>query len=927
MPRENKFIKARHHLSSTQIDERIRALSEGPTNNTSGYYVIEPDIVTVIPAVRSDLDLDADDPALVGKDTSGLFDSQGNPLTEMPPGDTSFILGPMVSVYFPDGDYSAIGYIQKDTRKVINLARIPGTISGWGVGGNVEGFTSYSQLTLEQALWYRDKLINGDTSDYRVFYIGVFEQLNSENPNVFDPSLGIDIDQFGRWIGKILNLGQILEPQRTEVTPGKKGPDPDMPPGIANPLFSLLSNINPGSLAQLGARMFRSITDPFVYAGDYIFKGLGSGIDYLPNFTGASNIGLPKLVDMPGAIARWATGGQANPVSNAIDNTIQAVLGKNYATQYFTPDLSTAVKYAGDGGTVVAIPRTPGMRGWKNWLGSNVSRGFDPSKGVEQLVSTADAVAADVAGKTQKFALSNPDDVAKMTQLATQGAKTNTIIGKLGRAVPFVGAVAAVADFGMRSSKGDYAGALLGGISAIPGPVGWVGLGAQIISDATGVTDPNSPSNQMLKGIVGVTKSIGPGPGYPRVKAEVDRIQTNIGAGGNPNFRIRDVGGSGSFNNYQMVPGVLEGYNLLTEDQFMTDLGDLRAALFELGVPSDRNQYAKEQSALLLSMGINPGMVMLIAKAIQQEPYTPEEEKYLKKNFPILISMFANIRGGLEDNSFKSVKESKEVLTESRKKIVREVKKPYELPEVKTEKIKHRPRVVKSAEDKTRVVGADLMKKAEVPTSFKRLEDTMWKKQERNQNERFSQERKNMILDSIGTSDHAWTWMTEKNHTRSSNSMYENFGNGQKNQIISKKKIGNDYVIRMYNEEGKVEIITQSVLNERLQKQNELVTEQETLNAPNDPLVKRVRKALATKIDYPDKPSKMGYPDQAPLPQSETGFHPEFGKKKDYYKRLDRHSADTMDNVRTGDQEIDSQVSAQTTVEKIKQVLKQRKNK
>ena len=34
--------------------------------------------------------------------------------------------------------------------------------------------------------------------------------------------------------------------------------------------------------------------------------------------------------------------------------------GENYASQYFTPDLGTAMKYA-DGGSVVAIPRTQGV--------------------------------------------------------------------------------------------------------------------------------------------------------------------------------------------------------------------------------------------------------------------------------------------------------------------------------------------------------------------------------------------------------------------------------------------------------------------------------------------------------------------------------------------------------------------------------------
>ena len=74
--------------------------------------------------------------------------------------------------------------------------------------------------------------------------------------------------------------------------------------------------------------MLRSLTDAATYAGDYIFKGLAEGVNYLPDFTGASNIGLLKIADMPGAIARAFTGGKANPVSNAIDSAVKGVLGK-----------------------------------------------------------------------------------------------------------------------------------------------------------------------------------------------------------------------------------------------------------------------------------------------------------------------------------------------------------------------------------------------------------------------------------------------------------------------------------------------------------------------------------------------------------------------------------------------------------------------
>ena len=54
-------------------------------------------------------------------------------------------------------------------------------------------------------------------------------------PKVSDPSSGVDKDDYGRWRGDVVNLGKELQPGRTEVTPGKKGPDPNLPAGEANP--------------------------------------------------------------------------------------------------------------------------------------------------------------------------------------------------------------------------------------------------------------------------------------------------------------------------------------------------------------------------------------------------------------------------------------------------------------------------------------------------------------------------------------------------------------------------------------------------------------------------------------------------------------------------------------------------------------------
>ncbi len=54
-------------------------------------------------------------------------------------------------------------------------------------------------------------------------------------PKVTDPSSGVDKDDMGRWQGQVVDQGKELEPEKTEVTPGRKGPDPSLPSGEANP--------------------------------------------------------------------------------------------------------------------------------------------------------------------------------------------------------------------------------------------------------------------------------------------------------------------------------------------------------------------------------------------------------------------------------------------------------------------------------------------------------------------------------------------------------------------------------------------------------------------------------------------------------------------------------------------------------------------
>ena len=155
--RSNKFGSAVRHLKSNQIDEKLELLSEIPTNNIGNLYSIEPEFNVQDPDVPGEVtreaDFTQDDSA---SDTTGLFDDDGTILTIEPPitadsPDRSYILGPMSSMWYAWGNFTQIGYIRESDRRMVNLGRITGQLQNWD---KVNGFTSYGQLTLEQAVWF-----------------------------------------------------------------------------------------------------------------------------------------------------------------------------------------------------------------------------------------------------------------------------------------------------------------------------------------------------------------------------------------------------------------------------------------------------------------------------------------------------------------------------------------------------------------------------------------------------------------------------------------------------------------------------------------------------------------------------------------------------------------------------------------------------
>jgi len=573
-----------------------------------------------------------------GNSTAGLIAENGVVYTALPPNSRSYILGPLVDgfVHNHGSDaYTRIGYIQKDTRQFVLLAYIRGT---WKEGfvqetgaysssynypvwdgttvNAVSGFHTYGSFTLADAQWMRAEILAGrymKNVSYRSsggigqslggvpglpgnFYNGAGVGGGSGDAAVAgsgggggygkggDPTIG---DQqtdppksgdakdagfpwfpFGKlgkkakelWDNITDGLGDIKDNMEEffndafdDAVEGAK----DFRDSLQNALDSArdaISNVEDTTWAKLGGSMVRSIMDPITYAGDIVFKGLPSGTPYDAGFKGAG----PK----------WAGG-------KKITDMLGGFLGKD--VQYFTPDLDTAIKYAGEGGNVVAMPRPKdGVRGFKNWFGSNVSRGFDPTKGVEQIVKTSDSVAA--KNLTKVINLSDEGAEATLKALAKKGATNNKVLSKLGKAVPFLNAGLVAADVTNRISKGDYAGALLGGLQIIPGPVGWIALGSQVAYDVSG-SKKNIPWNKPVSEAV-----------------DDSSISDNMGAA------LIEMG--------------------LPKDKkdFIKEMGFY----------------------LMLQGQVDPNLQSMLLKALQGEELSSEQKKWMDKNFQPMIDAVAN---------------------------------------------------------------------------------------------------------------------------------------------------------------------------------------------------------------------------------------------------------------------------------------------
>ena len=234
------------------------------------------------------------------------------------------------------------------------------------------------------------------------------------------------------------------------------------------------------------------------------------------------------------------------------------------------------------------------------------------------------------------------------------------------------------------------------------------------------------------------------------------------------------------------------------------------------------------------------------------------------------------------------------IISESRKiQILKEIKKPVVLIEAspKMTKLKgYRPNfkgkfTPHNTPDVTACKQSDgLVDKANARGQTWRTENRYWQGYE-------TTERMNIVYDRMGHGQQAWDAIIEDARQK----------NGWKNREIQEQ-------LNQIAHEKAMRKIDPDFESPWTLKEMEDPNQDEIDKYMKDPLVKRVRKRLLTQIDYPDKPSKKGYPDEAPKPQVD-GWHSDYGKKSGYYKKLDPVSALAMPTQ--GDPEIDAEVEKQ----------------
>jgi len=981
--RKNNFTKAMSHLKSNRIDEKINQLEEQPTNNTYGLMTVGDPSHTVQPpdieVTELDFDkgLDDDD----GRDTSGIFNEEGEILTIEPNvGDTSYILGPMASMWYAWGNFSTFGYIREADRKMVNLGTIVGKLSDW----DQNQFNSYGQMTLEQAVWFYNTPKKGNSgndpanANYRAFYPGP----PSNNP-----------DQFGRYRCTITGT-----PKEFEKTPPPYVTNPTQGPESASDQFSGMLNQIMDKQAK-GEKLSKAEEEWLRAQGldDWLNKDTKDVISDLLDMgvaaaaakalaaawgalsgpignalqsewanrtiSDAAYANFLKTGQMPPGLQGWqpfkaftpqmlATGPTAG-ASAAISAAISTLLGGS--TQQSTPQDSEGMK------TGALIP--PTENAFKEF-GNNLSSSIENAlKTAGEYLFQPQSEIDGKRGQGNKLIQGNQNRNQGVTSpgrynLSLAVELVNSIVTGQPRQIPI--APKAAIDMGNSMNPEALSQVLTldtttpmdaentinpkGKSDQVLSGTGWGVQGGSTFNFNTKTNKLEVVSNKTLRTTSGgESVERDPRSGLPTRFTDIPdanpqtverytekllnnkAVDTFLGglANGVKVVSLNNGGQGYKFGDktYNNAWDMMKDNKSLGYDSMVKDLSKVATGIAEGGVQGTASNAIAFRKALQNleiksstdSKGWKPfannSDVENIGGAYGQ--VGSKAEIPFNKLPPKIQQVILSKTG-----KNKSVKESVMVLTEAKRRILREIKKPYKVPKTPTKFKGIKPRV--------RVTGKGLMEVPEIPKQFK-PEPTIWRKSNYDKNVKASQEKKNEVLEYVGAAADHWEYLTEtrrkeKNAKRDAfystkkdrDFLYDYWYGGKKHKVTRKEDIDNDCLVYIEDEDGKKFSMLQSKLNEMLEEEkikdmfdSYIPEEEQGEREKNFDKVTRL-KSIVGKIKRGDIGPE--YPNEPP-PELVNGWHPKLGKKYKHDK-LDPQSAEAMPD--TGDPEIDANIKKAT---------------
>ena len=983
----NKFSKALRHLKSTELDEKIKSLNESPTNSIGGVYALNQ------PGFRLSRELDpakvfypdadgnfpAGIPGTPGKPNyvrpAGYWDEgpgttaanpydtlytadwsysiqEDNPRntetlidpdtgyvrSELPPNSRSFILGPLVDLYFhnhSNDNRTYVGYVQKDTREFVllgyvngrwgndndnNLIYQDGFTSGRIWNGESSGFVATnSNFTFEMLQWFHDKLKAGLTVKNASFFNSGGVPVISGGGGTGQPTGTVQGNAAGAGKGDASNGGDGKVGSGSGGTPNIG--TPQGPPNHGGPGDAGLAGMGgggpggkggPGGLGgpppidpETGKPKEPVTPEELKRADDYV-KSLA-----LKALAGTLTDAEQETFD--------AYSGSDSIFKDSIDKTYNEIESlKNKAPETHTPSEQKKLLDAGMDDFVQGGMKTTDIfgdlatlagaaavvKGGLAVAGNAVVQGIvgfvKHAAGTAGTVKTAELISDVVTDKLPGVIGDAKNAGDYNTQLAVK-LPISILTGqpqeiKLSDSAKFsqINSVNATQFEKALQIKPDQKPSAETTVNPTPGlkkPVleketGWGAQGGSEVNYDPKTDTLTITSEKMLRtGLKGDKFDITQGgkvsggqvldKGKQTRFADIPDAKPEVVA-----KLIRDI---------LNVPGTKEIPAILGSPEYQKILKD--PAYLESEVIPRVSNMANDATAFVVQG--TASNVVALRKALTDIGLLPQSEvektgggygqAYSQTSYkgneipPRLRDIINKKTGGVRES-----KESREVLTESRKRILREIKQPYKMKETPKQKYKMNFKGKFTAQNTPDVTAS---KQSDEVVTAKNAAGQTWRTKDKYWSGYESTERMNIIYDHVGHGQIYWDTIVNENQ--------------------HKKNIRNREIQEHLN----------LIDHNKVMKE---IIEQQTLDAPKDPLFKKVAKRLKTEIDYPDKPSKNGYPDTPP-PEMVNGFHPEYGKKYKYDK-LDPHSAEAM--PATGNSEIDTNIQKSVDMKRKARKLK-----